>query len=189
MLFSVTFRDIPKIDNHGSNSHLAPNVCFGNDTFFENPNIFPKKNSRFFLKLEFEAGWGMVGRSLSADSLQNPCKSWCSRPNLRRRSGKWPATEHFGTPEGTTHPQASFWDHQDAATNFFFRPLRISLVNLNPWNPYCSPSAVSCSPSAVSCSKDSRGYEKVRSECQFSKLRSGSGNVVFCNLQGHTKNR
>ena len=34
MLFSVTFRDIPKIDNHGSNSHLAPNVCFGNDTFF-----------------------------------------------------------------------------------------------------------------------------------------------------------
>ena len=34
MLVSVTFRDIPKIDNHGSNSHLAPNVCFGNDTFF-----------------------------------------------------------------------------------------------------------------------------------------------------------
>ena len=31
MLFSVTFRDIPKIDNHGSNSHLAPNVCFGNE--------------------------------------------------------------------------------------------------------------------------------------------------------------
>ena len=30
ILFSVTFRDIPKIDN----SHLAPNVCFGNDIFF-----------------------------------------------------------------------------------------------------------------------------------------------------------
>ena len=42
MLFSVTVRDIPKIGKHGSNSHLAPNVCFGNDTFFENPNIFPK---------------------------------------------------------------------------------------------------------------------------------------------------
>ena len=48
MLFSVTFRDIPKIDNHGSNSHLAPNVCFGNDMFFENPNIFPKKIHDFF---------------------------------------------------------------------------------------------------------------------------------------------
>jgi len=34
MWFSVTFRDIPKIGKHGSNSHLAPNVCFGNDTFF-----------------------------------------------------------------------------------------------------------------------------------------------------------
>ena len=63
MLFSVTFRDIPKIDNHGSNSHLAPNVCFGNDTFFENPNIFPK-NFHDFFELEFEAGWSMVGRSL-----------------------------------------------------------------------------------------------------------------------------
>ena len=34
MLFSVTFMDIPKIGKRGYNSHLAPNVCFGNDTFF-----------------------------------------------------------------------------------------------------------------------------------------------------------
>ena len=104
MLFSVTFRDIPKIGNHGSNSHLAPNVCFGNDTFFENPNIFPKNFHEIFLNSNLRpVGVWLVG-PLSADSLQNPCKSWCSRPNLRRRSGKWPGTEHFGTPEGTTHP-------------------------------------------------------------------------------------
>ena len=64
MLFSVTFRDIPKIDNHGSNSHLAPNVCFGNDTFFVKIQIFFKKNSRIFFELEFEVGWSMVGQSL-----------------------------------------------------------------------------------------------------------------------------
>ena len=104
MLFSVTFRDIPKIGNHGSNSHLAPNVCFGNDTFFENPNIFPKNFHENVLNSNLRpVGVWLVG-PLSADSLQNPCKSWCSRPNLRRRSGKWPGTEHFGTPEGTTHP-------------------------------------------------------------------------------------
>ena len=31
MLFSVTFMDIPKIGKRGYNSHLAPNVCFGNE--------------------------------------------------------------------------------------------------------------------------------------------------------------
>ena len=36
MLFSATFMDIPKIGNRGSNSHLAPNVFFGN----EEKNIF-----------------------------------------------------------------------------------------------------------------------------------------------------
>ena len=87
MLFSVTFMDIPKIGKRGSNSHLAPNVCFGNDSLFSN------ELQGFLLIARGRLEHGLVG-PLSADSLQNPCKSWCSRPNLCRRSEKWPGTQH-----------------------------------------------------------------------------------------------
>ena len=103
MLFSVTFRDIPKIGNHGSNSHLAPNVCFGNDTFFENQNIFPKHFHEFLLNSNLRpVGVWLVG-PLSADSLQNPCKSFVGPKSGRGRSIRALlkvlriTRQHFGT--------------------------------------------------------------------------------------------
>ena len=75
MLFSVTFRDIPKIDNHGSNSHLAPNVCFGNDTFFWKSKYFSKKIHDFF---ETRI-WGRLEYGWSVPWVQIPFKIHANR--------------------------------------------------------------------------------------------------------------
>ena len=100
-MFFATFRDILKIGNHGSNSHLAPDVSFGNDSLFSN------ELQGFLLIARGQLEQGLVG-PLSADFLQNPCKSWCSRPNLRRRSEKTSRTLPFATFEDIPHRFMNF---------------------------------------------------------------------------------
>ena len=138
MLFSVTFRDIPKIDNHGSNSHLAPNVCFGNDTFFLKIQIFFKKITKIFLNSNLRpVGVWLVG-PLSADSLQNHANRGVLDqicvvgPESGRRQSI------LGLLRVLRIPRHRFGTTRMPQPTFFFRPLRISLVNLNPWNPYSS---------------------------------------------------
>ena len=106
--------------------------------FFENPNIFPKKFTIFF---ETRI-WGRLEYGWSVPWVQIPFKIHANRGVLDQicvvgpESGRGQSI--LGLLRVLRMPRHRFGTTRMPQPTFFFRPLRISLVNLNPWNPYSS---------------------------------------------------
>ena len=107
--------------------------------FFENPNIFPKKIHDFF---ETRI-WGRLEYGWSVPWVQIPFKIHANRGVLDQICVVGPESGRGQSILGLLRvlriPRHRFGTTRMPQPTFCFRPLRISLVNLNPWNPYYRP--------------------------------------------------